>query len=868
MPDNRQMERIPVPLSVSWSRLALACGLIASLAAFAAAPASAWRLTAKAGLTQLGALKRVSVKAAGIADPDRDGLKTMVEEHRTKTNPRKFDTDGDGFGDGAELRAGTNPRSSRSVPAGPPTASLAGEQPAATPQPVALAAAADKTAPTTTISSGPSGTTTSTDATFSFRSSESGSDFQCRLDSGTWIYCTSPKAYSDLTVGSHTFEARAIDAAGNADASPAARTWKVQGPPPPPDTTAPTTTISSGPSGTTTSTDASFGLKSSESGSDFQCRLDSGTWIYCTSPKPYSDLSVGSHTFEARAIDAAGNADASPATRTWTVQSSAPPPDTTAPVTTISSGPSGTTTSTTASLAFSSSESGSTFQCKLDSGSWAGCTSPKSYSGLSVAAHTFSVRATDAAGNTDASPATRTWTVQNSAPPPDTTAPVTTISSGPSGATTATTASLAFSSSESGSTFQCKLDSGSWAGCTSPKSYSGLSVAAHTFSVRATDAADNTDASPATRTWTVEAGSGGGGGGATCTQTLAAGANLSTAISNASGGAVICLPSGSYAGVNVSKANKASMVTVKAAAGATPSVGYSMLNQATNLRFEGLKFTGGIEALGPASQIQLVDNEFVGPFGFHANGQYASSRTEVTDVLIEGNYMHDLDYSGTQGTANGYGVTASNGVSRFTINDNTIKSPASDYVQSASPTDFTVDGNTFLGPSLLGSHEDHQDLWQIFGGGKNIRFTNNVARNTETQESLLFQEGAFSNVVVENNLFDHDSRGYTCQIYQSTGLVFRNNTIVGSHWGCLFRDLSSSSAGSGYQVDHNVFVGTQEGSDISTEGRAASWGTYDYNVSEDGSASGSHSVKNWAPSWVDTTSYVPKNLSITAGYRP
>ncbi len=293
-----------------------------------------------------------------------------------------------------------------------------------------------------------------------------------------------------------------------------------------------------------------------------------------------------------------------------------------------------------------------------------------------------------------------------------------------------------------------------------------------------------------------------------------------------------------------------------------------MLNQATNLRFEDLKFTGGIEALGPSSKLQFVDNEFTGPFGIHANGQDNSAGTAVTDVLIEGNNIHNLDYTGSQGTANGYGVTASNGVARFTIRDNTIKSPASDYIQFASPETVAIDHNTFLGPSLLGSHQDHQDLVQIFGGGQNIAFTNNVARNTETQESLLFQEGAFSNVVVENNLFDHDSRGYTCQIYQSRGLIFRDNTIVGSHWGCLFRDLASSAAGSGYQVDHNIFTNTAEGSDISTEGRAASWGTYDYNVSEDGSATGSHSVRNWKPSWQDTTSYMPAGLSLSAGYRP
>jgi hypothetical protein len=533
----------------------------------------------------------------------------------------------------------------------------------------------------------------------------------------------------------------------------------------------------------------------------------------------------------------------------------------------IGSGPSATTTSTSASLVFSANESDSTLQCKLDSGSWGSCTSPKSYGGLAVGSHTFSVKATDAAGNTDASPATLTWTVQALAPPADTTAPDTTISSGPAPTTTAATASFSFSASESNSTFQCKLDSGSWGSCTSAKTYSSLATGAHSFSVKATDTAGNTDATPATDSWTVQSGESGGGGGANCTQTLSSGASLSNAISSASGGAVICLGNGSYS-ANVTKANKSGMVTVKPAAGASPTLGYSMLNQATNLRFEDLHFTGGIEALGPSSQLQFIDNEFSGPFGIHTNGQAASNGSKVTDVLIDGNNMHELDYSGNQGTANGYGVTASNGVARFTITDNTIKSPASDYIQFASPDTVVIDHNTFLGPSLLGSHQDHQDLVQIFGGGKNITFTNNVARNTQTQESLLFQEGAFSNVVIENNLFDHDSRGYTCQLYQSTGMIFRNNTVVGSRWGCLFRDLSSSGAGSGYQIDHNVFTDTTDGADVSTEGRAGSWGVYDYNVSSDNSAGGSHSVRNWSPSWVDTTNYVPQGLAFSAGYRP
>ena len=90
---------------------------------------------------------------------------------------------------------------------------------------------------------------------------------------------------------------------------------------------------------------------------------------------------------------------------------SAPPPDTTAPDTLIDSGPSGTVTSTTAEFSFSSTEPGSTFECSFDGEPWTGCTSPATRSGLAAGQHTFAVRATDSAGNTDASAATQSWTI-------------------------------------------------------------------------------------------------------------------------------------------------------------------------------------------------------------------------------------------------------------------------------------------------------------------------------------------------------------------------------------------------------------------------------------------------------------------------
>lgn len=110
-------------------------------------------------------------------------------------------------------------------------------------------------------------------------------------------------------------------------------------------------------------------------------------------------------------------------------------------------------------------------------------------------------------------------------PPGDTTPPETTITSGPPATSTSTSASFSFTSSEANSTFQCSLDGAARAACTSPMTYSGLSIASHSFSVWATDAAGNTDATAATQTWSVTSGDTGGGGSAIVRQSVSQAVN-------------------------------------------------------------------------------------------------------------------------------------------------------------------------------------------------------------------------------------------------------------------------------------------------------------------------------------------------------
>ena len=87
------------------------------------------------------------------------------------------------------------------------------------------------------------------------------------------------------------------------------------------------------------------------------------------------------------------------------------PADKTPPQTKITKGPKSKSASRKAKFKFTSSEAGSTFQCKLDRKPFKPCRSPKKYRGLKPGKHVFKVRATDAAGNVDTSPAVKRFKI-------------------------------------------------------------------------------------------------------------------------------------------------------------------------------------------------------------------------------------------------------------------------------------------------------------------------------------------------------------------------------------------------------------------------------------------------------------------------
>jgi large repetitive protein len=336
----------------------------------------------------------------------------------------------------------------------------------------------DTVGPTVTITQKPANPSNDRSPSFAFGAGEPAS-LACKLDTGAFVACTSPTTYANVADGQHTFTVRGTDPAGNLGPD-TSYTWAI-------DATGPSATITQKPSDPTSNKSATFAFTASESGSTFACRLDAAAFAPCTSPTSYTGLGDGAHTFGVRAIDALGNPGAA-ATFQWTV-------DTSPPTTAITQKPSTLSNTGSPTFAFSASESGSTFACRRDGGAFAACSSPTGYTGLTDGPHNFGVRSTDPAGNIG--PETSyAWTI-------DTAAPTATITDKPSSSSSTSSPSFAFTASESGSSFVCRLDGGAFAPCASPSQYNGLGDGPHTFGLKATDAAGNTGPE-VSYSWTIE----------------------------------------------------------------------------------------------------------------------------------------------------------------------------------------------------------------------------------------------------------------------------------------------------------------------------------------------------------------------------
>jgi len=395
----------------------------------------------------------------------------------------------------------------------------------------------------------------------------------------------------------------------------------------------------------------------------------------------------------------------------------------------------------------------------------------------------------------------------------DTTPPNTSITSGPASSTTAKTANFTFSSSERRSTFECKLDSGSYGACISPKAYSGLGLGSHRFSVRAKDRTGNVDPTPATRGWTVNA--------VTpppsekelpttppseCTSTVTSTSAAQSAVSSAATGSVICLANGTYGKVTLSASKAAPGVTLRAQnpGGATIEAASLSGSHLTLARFvipngvviqpganamtvEHNRITGGGEGVDACptektycSEMRIIGNQLIGPFGedaIHANryhGLYVEGN-EITHVRENGahsdclqtvwrgdhivfrkNYLHDNRCQG------------------FFVKDQTLSTPE---IPGGPVESIIVEDNLFLRNhepcgAPLGPSECGQPMYfQLVGPYTGLVMKRNTIWGDGVDSIAAFREGTGSDSLIENNVI--------YRIWTDTNMspaTLRNNT--------------------------------------------------------------------------------------------
>jgi hypothetical protein len=338
----------------------------------------------------------------------------------------------------------------------------------------------DRSPPMITFLATPASASANTNPTVSFNVIDvlSGvKTIECAFDNkANYAPCTSPKS-ANQTDGSHKFFVRAYDLANNMSESEIS--YEI-------DSSAPTVTITKYPPDFATVKDATFefeGKDGFEVITKFECRLDSGAYASCNTPKPYTGLSEGVHKFEVVGIDKVGNRSGA-ASRSWYV-------DTIAPVIAFQLKPDAISNNANPAFRYTITESGSGLdsqECSLDAGAYAACArDAMSYMTLAEGSHTFRVRAKDKAGNTGLSELV-TFII-------DKTPPAIRLTLVPPAFSNQSSFNFGFEATDNRGVarVECRTDAGAYVNCDSLSAHMvrNLTEGGHRFSARAYDTAGN-----------------------------------------------------------------------------------------------------------------------------------------------------------------------------------------------------------------------------------------------------------------------------------------------------------------------------------------------------------------------------------------
>ena len=320
-----------------------------------------------------------------------------------------------------------------------------------------------------------------------------------------------------------------------------------------------------------------------------------------------------------------------------------------------------------------------------------------------------------------------------------------------------------------------------------------------------------------------------------CSRRLSVRASIQHALSRARADAVVCLDAGNYGSVKLSGISPLDRVTLAPIPGTRVTFSDLTITGAasSNLTIQGFHIPGGVsdDTATPGGLVFQYDTISHNPhdYGFYFDAD--GNRRNGTQTGIQ--MLHDrIDHVGeclavTRGVPQERAFTFSHNICGPGIGyRDTESTQPGHYIEIGGVTGVTVDNNAFLGPANpdAASVGLHLNVFHIFGDASDVGFSNNILWHTQTiGQALLFQEGTFSNIAINDNLDvedpacdaqNSDCHSYSFWTADAHGLSFQHNTVVDSYWGVLLTKTQTSEdyhGGTDYTVTRNIVVGTLEG---------------------------------------------------------
>jgi hypothetical protein len=503
------------------------------------------------------------------------------------------------------------------------------------------------------------------------------------------------------------------------------------------------------------------------------------------------------------------------------------------------------------------------------------------------------------AGGSGSATSSQTATVSASTPPAPTNTAAPAISGTAQQGSTLSTSNGSWTNSPTSWSYQWEDCNTSGASCAN---ISGATTSSYTLGagdvgdtvrvvVTVHNAGGSTSASSA-QTATVAVPSGGGGTSTqvgapgpavSCTRTLGVGSNVETALQNASPGDVVCLAAGNWSDPNLSGIAPSSNITLAAAPGATVNLASLTIGGpgvSKNLTVQGFHIGGVSDITGTPGGLVFQYNTLENlpqnfAFYFYADGSgNGFTQTGVKILYNQMDYVGDcLTVAGGEGMEANFTFSHNVCGPHIADGDSTSSQP-SHYIEIGGVSGVNAEDNAFEGPmdSNYINAQLHNNVFHVFGDSDNVDFSNNILWHTESRaQTILIQEGSFSNVTVNNNLMVEDPgcfQNVNCytesmEIYAPHGMTASNNTVINSGLGLRYGETCSNgcnASGNNMTLENNIGGPVSGQAENFAIWDCASACTTDHNVSADGSAPGASSTMNWAGSW-QTTMWTPNSGS-------